>query len=117
MGYNGLLIGSLHIPIPERYHAAESRPFNKLGRALLDRRARGKGIWTLERRHCITESTLPNHCNNSASFQLGTLDPKKRAHHIAGLMTEPILAERHKHRPADVKVPRRKNFNPEKVPT
>ena len=48
---------------------------------------------------------------------VGTLEPKKRVHHVAGLMTEPIPAERHKHLFADVKVPRRENFNPERVPT
>ena len=52
---------------------------------------------------------------NVPHSNVGTFDPGKGAHRQAVLMTEPIPAERHGHLFADVKVPRKENFNPEKV--
>lgn len=57
----------------------------------------------------LTIGTTAPHSN------VGTFDPKQGADHVASLMTKPILAERHRHLFADIKVPRRENFNPEKV--
>jgi N-acetylglucosamine-6-sulfatase len=51
---------------------------------------------------------------NAPHSNVGTFDPGKGAHQ-AVLMTEPIPAKRHEHLFADVKVPRKENFNPEKA--
>jgi N-acetylglucosamine-6-sulfatase len=57
----------------------------------------------------LTIATSAPHSN------VGTFDLGKGANQVAGFMTEPIPAERHKDLFAGIKVPRRENFNPNKV--
>jgi N-acetylglucosamine-6-sulfatase len=46
---------------------------------------------------------------------IAVFDPEEGAHDHPPLMTEPIPAKRHEHLFAEVKVPRRDNFNPKEV--
>jgi len=64
---------------------------------------------TLQDPFFLTIATSAPHSN------MGNFDPERGAHQTASLMTKPIPAERHKHLFADANVPRRENFNPEKV--
>lgn len=57
----------------------------------------------------LTVATAAPHSN------VGTFDPDADVDHIAGLMTTPIPAQRHRHLFPNIRVPRTENFNPEQV--